>query len=145
MSKKKKSDIEGICAGLLVGGLITKVMGDVMGETMKMLGYKTNVIKKLIETMDAIVDEYEDQIMKLNDKISELEMGREDLLYEIDELDKKLDAKSKSRKKIKNPSIVHMLDDNGRYLCNRAVSPTPEKSTKSWKKVTCANCIEKRI
>lgn len=40
---------------------------------------------------------------------------------------------------IKNPQIKHFVRA-GRYICNGAVDPTPEKSVKLKKKVTCRNC-----
>ena len=32
-----------------------------------------------------------------------------------------------------------------RYLCNQAVSPTPKKSTRWWFRVTCKNCLKRRV
>jgi len=41
---------------------------------------------------------------------------------------------------MKNAHIVHKIK-NKRYLCIRAVDPTPEKSVRTWDKVTCKNCL----
>lgn len=41
---------------------------------------------------------------------------------------------------IKNAHIVHFIDADGRYNCIKAVKPTPEKSTRDRKEVTCYNC-----
>lgn len=43
--------------------------------------------------------------------------------------------------KLRTPNKIHLIR-NGRYLCIRAVNPTPEKTTKFISKVTCKNCLE---
>lgn len=40
---------------------------------------------------------------------------------------------------IKNPHIIHMMHGM-HYLCMRACSTTPAKSTRDKAKVTCKNC-----
>lgn len=40
---------------------------------------------------------------------------------------------------IKNRHVKHFVR-NGRYLCNGAVEPTPEKSVRLKKQVKCRNC-----
>jgi len=50
---------------------------------------------------------------------------------------------SKYAHSVKNPKTIHYLRGN-RYLCNRACSTTPSKSTKKWSKVTCMNCLNRR-
>jgi len=38
---------------------------------------------------------------------------------------------------------IHLIAKDGKYLCNKAVTPTPEKSTENPSIMTCENC--KRI
>jgi len=55
---------------------------------------------------------------------------------------------------IKNSHIIHKLIKNEsypfcsdiiyKYLCIGCVNPTPEKSSHSWKNVTCKNCLARR-
>lgn len=40
---------------------------------------------------------------------------------------------------IKNPEKIHFVR-GGKYLCNHAVHPTPEKSTRLKERVKCKNC-----
>jgi len=35
---------------------------------------------------------------------------------------------------------IHLIDDDGRYLCNKACGTTESKSTGNSAKVTCRNC-----
>ena len=42
---------------------------------------------------------------------------------------------------IKNPHIKHWIDFDGGYLCNKACSSTPSKSTRIKSEVTCKNCL----
>ena len=37
--------------------------------------------------------------------------------------------------------IIHLATEDGRYLCNQAVTTFPEKMTDDYSKVTCKNCI----
>lgn len=30
------------------------------------------------------------------------------------------------------------------YLCNQAVSPSKDKMTKDWRKITCKNCLKQK-
>lgn len=55
---------------------------------------------------------------------------------------KKSEGSIYKKSKYKNPlgSIMHFLDDDGRYLCNKACGVTKEKSTKIVSEVTCLNC-----
>jgi DNA-directed RNA polymerase subunit RPC12/RpoP len=54
---------------------------------------------------------------------------------------------------MKNPHIIHkvFLEDyyygkpKFRYFCIRCVDPTPAKSSQTWKKVTCKNCLKRRM
>lgn len=41
---------------------------------------------------------------------------------------------------IKNPDIKHFIRE-GRYICNGCVDPTPEKSVRVKRNVTCRNCL----
>lgn len=43
--------------------------------------------------------------------------------------------------KLRTPKKIHLIENNY-YICNRAVKPTLEKSTKFKSKVTCKNCLE---
>lgn len=45
---------------------------------------------------------------------------------------------------IKNLHKKHKIEADGKYACIKAVNPTPEKSTRVWKEVTCKNCLRKR-
>ena len=40
-------------------------------------------------------------------------------------------------------SIKHYIDQN-RYICNRAVHPTPGKYTRDWGNVNCMNCLKQK-
>lgn len=42
-------------------------------------------------------------------------------------------------KQVKNKHVKHFVRSE-RYICNGAVDPTPEKSVKIKKNVTCRNC-----
>lgn len=54
---------------------------------------------------------------------------------------------------MKNPHIIHkvFLEDyyygkpKFRYFCIRCVDPTPAKSSQTWNKVTCKNCLKRRM
>lgn len=43
-----------------------------------------------------------------------------------------------------NRFIKHKIDKDGKYVCIKATSTTPEKSTHDWDKVTCKNCLAKK-
>ena len=42
---------------------------------------------------------------------------------------------------IKNPEKIHLVEEDGRYLCIKACSTTPSKSTTDPLKITCKRCL----
>jgi hypothetical protein len=43
---------------------------------------------------------------------------------------------------IKNPEILHWVEDDGRYACNKAVGVTPTKRAFYLTEITCKNCLK---
>lgn len=53
---------------------------------------------------------------------------------------------SKPKKKVVSKKRVPKIhkESKGRYLCNGAVTPTKERMSRTWDKVTCNNCLAHR-
>ena len=45
-----------------------------------------------------------------------------------------------TRRKVRR-KIMHYVNEQGKYLCNRACSTTEGKFTKEKRKVSCKNCL----